>query len=173
MIVPLDVNLIALDSRLLPMLRMWFLSPLTISSAWFSTVNVSCLPFAKGANSVAKVSAMEHSLNGLTLGVSLPLSNRKYTSRLFIIPAMRPAASWTVCAWRMRLSVSVSFNRSSALPLMAVSGVRSSWVTFWMRLRRSLINFSFASLLSCNSPMSFSRRFFSLSLRFISRWMAR
>ena len=155
------------------MLRMRFLSPPTISSAWFFTVNVSCLPFAKGANSVFKVSAMEHSLNGLILGVSLPLSSRKYTSRLLIIQAMRLAASWMVCAWRIRLSASVSFCSSSALPLMAVNGVRSSWVTFWMRLRRSLISFSFSSLLSCNSPMSFSRRFRSLSLRVISRWMAR
>ena len=106
-------------------------------------------------------------------GVSLPRSRRKYTSRLFIIPAMRPAASWMACAWRMRLSASVSSSSSSALPPMAVSGVRSSWVTFWMRLRRNLISFSFALLLSCNFPMSCSRCFRSWSLRLISRWMAR
>ena len=132
-----------------------------------------CLFAANGPNSVFNVSAIEYSLNGLTTGVSFPLSRRKYTSRLFIIPAIRPAASWMVCAWRIRLTVSVSFSSSSALPLMAASGVRSSWVTFWIRLRRNLINFSFVLLLSCNLAMSFSRRFLSWSLCFISLWMAR
>ena len=158
---------------MLPILRMRFLSPPTISFAWFFTVKARCLLAANGPNSVSNVPAMEHSLNGFMTGVSLPRSRRKYTSRLFIIPAMRPAASWMACAWRMRLSASVSSSSSSALPPMAVSGVRSSWVTFWMRLRRNLISFSFALLLSCNFPMSCSRCFRSWSLRLISRWMAR
>lgn len=74
-------------------------------------------------------SAMKHSLNGLTLGVSLPLSNRKYTSRLLIIPAMRPAASWMVCAWRIRLSAS---------SCCSIACMRcSKWISFSVkRLRR-------------------------------------
>ncbi len=130
MTVPLLVNLMALESRLFPILRMRFLSPTTISSVSPSILKPSPLFFANGANSVSNIPAMERSLNGLMTSVSLPLSRREYTSRLFIIPAMRPAASWMVCAWRMRLSASVSFSSSSALPPMAVSGVRSSWVTF-------------------------------------------
>ena len=173
MIVPLRVNLIALDSKLLPILSMRFLSPLTISSVWFSAMKISCLPFANGANSVSNVSAMEYSLNGLTIGVSFPLSNLKYSSKLFIIPAIRPVATLMVCAWRMRLSSSVSFNSSSALPLMTANGERRSCVTLCIKLRRIRISSSFWVLLAFSLQMISSRFLFSFALRRSSLCMAR
>lgn len=137
------------------MLKMRFLSPFTTSFAWLRTVKVRCLDWTCAANSVSKVSAIRFNLNGLDRIATFLLSNLKYSKRLFNMDAIRPAEVFIVSAWRTRLSLLSSFSKSSALPLMAVKGVRSSWLTFCMRLRRKRISSSFLALLSCNSPISF------------------
>lgn len=75
--VPLSVNLMALESRLPPMLKIRFLSPFTTLLAWLRTIKVRCFEFACMANSVSSVSAIKLSLKGLDRIVTFLLSSLK------------------------------------------------------------------------------------------------
>ena len=76
-IVPLRVNLTALDSRLLPMRKINSLSPKTTSFVLLFKMKERFLAFAKDLNSASSVSTMLFSLNGFIAKLSFPLSRRK------------------------------------------------------------------------------------------------
>ena len=75
---------------MLPILRMRFLSPLTISSVSPSILKPSPLFFANGANSVSNISAMERSLNGFMTGCFLAAVQTEIHQQVVYHPCHAP-----------------------------------------------------------------------------------
>ena len=145
------------------------LSPMATSSIQFSDTNASPLASACGLNSASRVSTIPARRKGLGLTVSFPLSRRKKLSRLLSSAVMRSEDSSMASVCRCLSVSAMSCVSSSALPLMAANGERSSCVMVCMIFRRDFISSSFLPLIFRSLLISSSFCLLSRSLHWISR----
>ena len=140
---PSSVNLTAFDSRLFPICIIRSLSVNTMASCPVFTDKDSPLFTATGMNSVSSVCVIAEIRQGDRRGCSLPLSRRKKSSKVLSISRIRSedcSMFWIYCP---DLSSHCSFRISPALPVIAVSGVRSSWVIVCTAFFLDVISASF------------------------------